>query len=78
MSKPYLCPKCEGRGGTTLDDICPVCKGAMILWSPEPDPVPCDPLPGWPWGEQPVYVPLVPGVLYTVPTTCNCNTSEKP
>ena len=56
MSRPYLCPKCEGEGTidvttpTSMTTVpCPVCKGAMVLWSPEPDPA--SPLPGGVLGE---------------------------
>ena len=49
MSKPYLCPVCEGRGsvppgfyspGTTYDvtqrETCRTCSGMGIVWAPGP------------------------------------------
>lgn len=48
MSKPHVCPVCQGRGGAILPlagsenglttvDPCPACKGACVLWEPKPD-----------------------------------------
>lgn len=41
MSAPHVCPVCKGVGERlilgvrVLDDPCPACKGACVLWGPE-------------------------------------------
>ena len=44
MSKPHVCPVCEGKGyrdpvptlmNAPTNITCPACKGACVLWEPE-------------------------------------------